>query len=104
MKDLIYREDAINAVTGWETDPTDEELEYALSNVPSADENKWFRVTDCLPEINRRILFVPRHQDTIIIGMMDECYIFRTQFLNTPFDRDEINVWMYFNLDIPKDD
>ena len=46
-KDYILRSKAIKAVTGWETDPTDEELEMALSNVPSADVVKVVRCKDC---------------------------------------------------------
>ena len=37
MSDLISRDAAIEAVVGWETDPTDEELEIALMNVPTID-------------------------------------------------------------------
>ena len=36
-KEYIERGMAIAAITGWETDPTDEELEWALNNVPAAD-------------------------------------------------------------------
>lgn len=102
MKDLIYREDAINAVTGWETDPTDEELEYALSNVPSADENKWFRASDCLPEVNRLILFVPEKFAQPLLGWMNDYHKFEDSE-HFAFNISEIRFWMYFNLDIPKD-
>ena len=36
-KRLIYLEDAKEALTGWETDPTDEEIEYTLDNLPIVD-------------------------------------------------------------------
>ena len=36
INDMIYRREAIEALTGWETDPTDEEIEYALNNLKSA--------------------------------------------------------------------
>lgn len=47
-KDYILRGKAIKAVTGWETDPTDEELKMALSNVPSADVVKVSKVRQVL--------------------------------------------------------
>ena len=34
MSDLISRQAAIDALTGWETDPTDEEIELTLNNLP----------------------------------------------------------------------
>ena len=46
-KDYILRSKAIKAVTGWETDPTDDELKMALSNVPSADVVEVVRCKDC---------------------------------------------------------
>ena len=49
-KDYILRSKAIKAVTGWETDPTDEELKRALSNVPSADVVKVSKVRQVLLE------------------------------------------------------
>ena len=36
-KRLIYLEDAKEALTGWETDPTDEEIEYVLDQLPTVD-------------------------------------------------------------------
>ena len=38
--ELISREEAIKAITGWETDPTDEELEQAIINLPTIEERK----------------------------------------------------------------
>ena len=35
-KGLISREEAKRALTGWSTDPTDEEIEYTLDRLPSA--------------------------------------------------------------------
>lgn len=49
-KDYILRTKAIKAVTGWETDPTDEELELALMDIPAADIPRWIPVTERLPE------------------------------------------------------
>lgn len=46
-KDYILRSKAIKAVTGWQTDPTDEELEWALLQVPSADVVEVVRCKDC---------------------------------------------------------
>lgn len=37
MNDLISRVAVIEALTGWETDPTDEEIEWAIKAVPAAD-------------------------------------------------------------------
>lgn len=36
-KRIIYLEDAKEALTGWETDPTDEEIEYTLDNLSTVD-------------------------------------------------------------------
>lgn len=36
-KRLIYAEDAKKSLTGWETDPTDEEIEYTIDNIPTVD-------------------------------------------------------------------
>ena len=33
---LIYAEDAKEALLGWETDPTDEEIEYTIDKLPTA--------------------------------------------------------------------
>lgn len=52
MSDLISRDAAIEAVVGWETVPTDEELEIALMNVSAIDAipvewlRRWRDVTD----------------------------------------------------------
>jgi hypothetical protein len=46
-KDYILRTKAIKAVTGWETDPTDEELELALMDIPAADVAEVCRCKDC---------------------------------------------------------
>lgn len=37
MAEYINREDAKKSLIGWDTDPTDEEIEYALDNIPTAD-------------------------------------------------------------------
>ena len=34
---LIEADAAKVALTGWETDPTDEEIEYAIDNIPTVD-------------------------------------------------------------------
>ena len=46
-KDYILRSKAIKAVTRWQTDPTDEELEWALLQVPSADVVPVVRCREC---------------------------------------------------------
>ena len=46
-KRLIYLEDAKEALTGWETDPTDEEIEYTLENLPTVDAVEVVRCKDC---------------------------------------------------------
>lgn len=37
MKEYIERKRAIKELIGWETDPTDEKIEYTLKNIPTAD-------------------------------------------------------------------
>lgn len=37
MSRLIEADAAKAALTGWETDPTDEEIEYAIDNIPTVD-------------------------------------------------------------------
>lgn len=48
MRDTIYRDEAIKAVTGWETDPLDEELERAINTLPSAGrpQGEWIEQED----------------------------------------------------------
>ena len=46
-KDYILRGKAIKAVTGWETDPTDEELKLALMDIPAADVAEVVRCGEC---------------------------------------------------------
>ena len=36
-KRLVYAEDAKEALLGWETDPTDEEIEYTIDELPTVD-------------------------------------------------------------------
>lgn len=47
MAEYINREDAKKALIGWDTDPTDEEIEYALDNIPTADAVEVVRCRDC---------------------------------------------------------
>lgn len=35
MKRLIYAEEAKKALTGWDTDPTDEEIEHTIDSIPT---------------------------------------------------------------------
>ena len=35
--DLISRSDAIEAITGWDTEPTDFDIEYELGRLPAVD-------------------------------------------------------------------
>lgn len=37
MRKLIDAEEAKKALTGWETDPTDEEIEFAIDRIPTVD-------------------------------------------------------------------
>ena len=37
MGDLIWKNNAIDALTGWETDPTDKEIEVAICNIEPVD-------------------------------------------------------------------
>lgn len=37
MAEYIERKKAIKALIGWDTDPTDEEIEYTLKHIPAAD-------------------------------------------------------------------
>ena len=46
-KRLIYLEDAKEALIGWETDPTDGEIEYTLDNLPTVDAVEVVRCKDC---------------------------------------------------------
>ena len=39
-KKLIYLADAKKAMIGWETEPTDEEIEYTLNNLKVVDAEK----------------------------------------------------------------
>lgn len=45
MNDLIRRDDVLKALLGWETDPTDEEIEYTIKSIPTAKTKvgKWER-------------------------------------------------------------
>ena len=46
-KRLIYLEDAKDALIGWETDPTDDEIEYTLDSLPKVDAVEVVRCKDC---------------------------------------------------------
>ena len=46
-KRMIYLDDAKEALTGWETDPTDEEIEYTLDCLPKVDAVEVVRCKDC---------------------------------------------------------
>ena len=43
----IYLEDAKAALLGWDTDPTDEEIEYTLDKLPEVDAVEVVRCKDC---------------------------------------------------------
>ncbi len=47
-KEYIEREAAKEALTGWDTDPTDEEIEYTLDNIPTADVAEVVRCKNCI--------------------------------------------------------
>lgn len=38
---------AKSALLGWETDPTDDEIEYTIDNIPTADVAEIVRCKDC---------------------------------------------------------
>lgn len=48
MSDLIEREDVLEALLGWETDPTDGEIEYTVNSIPAAEPKmgRWVEVTN----------------------------------------------------------
>lgn len=46
-KRLIYLEDAKEALIGWETDPTDEEIEWTLDQLSKVDAVEVVRCKDC---------------------------------------------------------
>lgn len=43
MSDLIRREDVLEALLGWGTDPTDGEIEYTVNSIPTVEPKvgKW---------------------------------------------------------------
>ena len=47
-KRLIYLEDAKAALVGWDTDPTDEEIEWTLDQLPEVDAVEVVRCCDCV--------------------------------------------------------
>ena len=47
MAEYIKRKDAIKCLVGWKTDPTDEEIKWALNNIPAADVVEVVRCKDC---------------------------------------------------------
>lgn len=47
MAEYIERKKAINALIGWETEPTDEEIIYTLKSIPAADVAPVVRCKDC---------------------------------------------------------
>lgn len=47
MARLIEAEKAKAALVGWETDPTDEEIEMAIDSVPTVDAVPVIRCKDC---------------------------------------------------------
>jgi hypothetical protein len=47
MPEYIEREAAIKSLVGWETEPTDEEIEYTLKKIPAADVVEVVRCEDC---------------------------------------------------------
>lgn len=47
MARLIEADAAKAALTGWETDPTDEEIEYAIDGIPTVDAVEVVRCQEC---------------------------------------------------------
>ena len=77
MPRLINAEEAKRALTGWGTDPTDEEIEYIIDNLPAVDAtpirhgkwvvNKWGALVCsecnwCAPVVEIGCVF-PRHKE-----------------------------------------
>lgn len=46
-KRLIDANEAKAALTGWETEPTDEEIEYVIDEIPTVDAVEVVRCKDC---------------------------------------------------------
>lgn len=51
-KRLIYADEAKSALTGWETDPTDEEIEFTIDRIRSVDavevkRGYWYLLDEC---------------------------------------------------------
>lgn len=44
---LIDADAAKEALTGWETEPTDEEIEYTIDHIPTVDAVQVVRCKDC---------------------------------------------------------
>ena len=47
MKRMIDADAAKEALTGWETEPTDEEIEYTIDHIPTVDAVPVVRCNDC---------------------------------------------------------
>lgn len=70
--EYIKREDAIKALTGWDTDPTDEEIGFALNKIPAADVVEVVRCKDCkFYDVLGLKCLHPRH--IIVMGIDDFC-------------------------------
>ena len=48
MSEYIKRQDAIEALTGWETEPTDMDIEWALNSISATDVVEVVRCKDCV--------------------------------------------------------
>ena len=47
MNDYISREDVKDALLGWDYDPSDEDVEFAINQIPAADVVEVVRCKDC---------------------------------------------------------
>lgn len=55
-EDCISRKAAIDSLIGWETDPSDEDIESELRKLPSVNPQKWIPCKERLPEEYQRVM------------------------------------------------
>ena len=67
MAEYIERKKAIKSLTGWETDPTDEEIEFTIKHIPAADVVEVVRCGEC----ERRDKGFVSENDTICCPYME---------------------------------
>ena len=66
MPRLIEADAAKAALTGWETDPTDEEIEYTIDNIPTVDADEKIRLLEGrIAELESQVVRMRYHDDQI---------------------------------------